>query len=333
MSKSAKAQVDELRARESRQLRDQKIHKIRAAMEVQVYGAKKITTTKWKEFQVRLDRVPQAATAWSDADPQSAKERLQCEIHQVTPVERKLFDKLFQHHKWPLLQEVGTEATGPRSTFARNLAQMKTAAEEEVYAVANMTTDMHVEFQVRLSDAENGATTGSIADTDRIANPLEREIDGITSNEQMRCKKDLSIRLFEFEACWRSIGIQELQKTIKLRVIHFGSPTIHLVSHISESIWPMSSGNNCTPDISEWLHIGNVKEVYQSRNKVNCNWLMLKHNDRCTSLDYMEETLTYLALQGWYKIDLAEVFNLLSATEKLRNTRRAHLLCVHHCQE
>jgi len=53
---------------------------------------------------------------------------------------------------------------------------------------------------------------------------------------------------------------------------------------------------------------------------------MLKHNDRCTSLDYMEETLSYLALQGWYDIDSAKVFNLLSATNKRRSTCRAHLL-------
>ena len=48
---------------------------------------------------------------------------------------------------------------------------------------------------------------------------------------------------------------------------------------------------------------------------------MLKHNDRCTGLDYLEETLSYLALQGWYNIDLAKVFNLLSATDKQRSTR------------
>ena len=54
---------------------------------------------------------------------------------------------------------------------------------------------------------------------------------------------------------------------------------------------------------------------------------MLKHND------YMEETLSHLALQGWYDIDWAKVFNLLYATDKQRNTRRAHLLRDQHCQE
>ena len=74
MSKSAKAKVDELLARESHHLREQKIHKIRAAMEVQLYGAEKVTTSKRRQFQVRLNRARQAATIWSDADQQRAIE-------------------------------------------------------------------------------------------------------------------------------------------------------------------------------------------------------------------------------------------------------------------
>src|SRR5258705_13475975 len=101
-------------------------------------------------------------------------------------------------------------------------------------------------------------------------------------------------------------------------MIHFGYPKMHLVSHISEAIRRMGSGDNFTTDISERLHISNVKEAYRSTNKVNYIPQMLKHNDQCTSLDYLEETLSYLALQGWYNIDSAKVFNLLSAADKRR---------------
>ena len=38
---------------------------------------------------------------------------------------------------------------------------------------------------------------------------------------------------------------------------------------------------------------------------------MLKHNDWCTGLDYMEETLSYLALKGWYDIDSGKDFKQL----------------------
>jgi len=46
MFKSAKAKVDELLARESHYLREQKIHKICAAMAIQLYGAEEVTTSK-----------------------------------------------------------------------------------------------------------------------------------------------------------------------------------------------------------------------------------------------------------------------------------------------
>jgi len=133
---------------------------------------------------------------------------------------------------------------------------------------------------------------------DCVANQLEREIYCITSNEQMRFRKELSIRLIEFEACWKAIGVQELWKTIEQHVTYFGYPKVNLVSHILESIRQMGSGDNFTTDISEQLHIGNVKEEYRSTNTVNCIRQMLELNDQFTGLDYMEETLCHLALQG-----------------------------------
>jgi len=77
MLKSAKATVDELLARQSHHLGEQKIHKICAAMEFQLYYAQKVTTSKGRQFQVRLNRAQQAATIWSDADWQRAIERLE----------------------------------------------------------------------------------------------------------------------------------------------------------------------------------------------------------------------------------------------------------------
>jgi len=196
-----------------------------------------------------------------------------------------------------------------------------------------MTADKRLQFQILLSAAETDATTWSLADMERVTIQLEREIYGITSNEQKRFKKEFSIRLIEFEAWWDTISIPALRKSIDQRVILFGYPIMHLVSHISESIQRMGSGDNFTTDISERLHFTNVKEAYRSTNKVNYIRQMLKHNDRCTGLDYMEETLSYLALQGWYDIDSAKVFNLLSAPDKRRSTPRAHLLRLQTIQD
>jgi len=176
MLKSVKAKVDELLAQKSHQLRGQTIHRIRAAMEDQQYGAEKVTTSKPRQFQVCLNRARQAATIWSDTDWQRAIERLEHTIHQVTPAEHKLFDKLFQHHEQQPLLDVGTKATSPRSIFTKKLAQMKTAAEEEAYGAVNMTANKCVQFQVCLSDADIEPTTWSIADMDCIVNQLKREI-------------------------------------------------------------------------------------------------------------------------------------------------------------
>jgi len=251
----------------------------------------------------------------------------------MTPGKRKLFDKLFQHHERQLLQEVGTKATGPRSILGKKLAQIKTSDGEEVYGAVNMTADKRVELQVRVCNAETEATTWSLAEIDRIVSQLEREIYGITSNEKMQFKQELSIHLIEFEAWWQAIGVQELRITIEPCVLHFGYPKMHHVSHISESIGRMGTGNNFTTNLSDRLPIGDVKEAYRSTNKVNYIRQMLKHNDWSTALDYMEETLSYLALQGWYDIDAAKVFNLLSGADKRQNTRRAHLLRLQHCQD
>jgi len=95
----------------------------------------------------------------------------------------------------------------------------------------------------------------------------------------------------------------------------------------------MGSSDNFTTDISERPHIATVKEAYQSSNKANYIRQMLKHNDQCTGLDYMGETLSHLALQGWYAIHSAKVFNLLSATDTRRCTHRAHLLHLQTIQE
>jgi hypothetical protein len=60
---------------------------------------------------------------------------------------------------------------------------------------------------------------------------------------------------------------------------------------------------------------------------------MFKHNGLCTSLDYMEETLPLLALEGCYDINCAKLFNLLSATNKRQSTHGAHLLSLQTPQE
>jgi len=59
-------------------------------------------------------------------------------------------------------------ATGPWITFATKLAQMITAAEEEINGAVNVTFDKHVNFQDHLCHVKSEATTWSIVNMDHI---------------------------------------------------------------------------------------------------------------------------------------------------------------------
>jgi len=113
MSIYVKAKLDAVLARESHHLQEQKIVNVRVPMEVGLYVADCFSVSKQSQFPLCLNRTRHAATIRSDADWQRAIEQLESEIQWVTPAERKLFDKLFQHHERQLLQEVGTKATSP----------------------------------------------------------------------------------------------------------------------------------------------------------------------------------------------------------------------------
>jgi len=102
---------------------------------------------------------------------------------------------------------------------------------------------------------------------------------------------------------------------------------------ISEGIQQMGSSDNWITDNSERLYIGNEKVAYESTNTVIYIQQVFKNHDQCTSHKLMHETLWYLALQGWYNINLTTVFYLLSTTNTQRNTCSAQLLRLQRCQQ
>jgi hypothetical protein len=111
--------------------------------------------------------------------------------------------------------------------------------------------------------------------------------------------------LIQCGAWWKATSIQALQKTIE-HVTHIGYPNIHHLSHISGSIQCMGSGDNFTSDISKRLYITNKNKTDQFTKNADYIQQILKHPDWCTSLDYLDETLSYLPFQGWYNIDSAK---------------------------
>jgi hypothetical protein len=109
---------------------------------------------------------------------------------------------------------------------------------------------------------------------------------------------ELFFHFIKYVVWWQVIDILEDRNTILPHVIYFAYSAIHLVCSISKSIQPNAFGDNFITNNSERLHIGNVKEAYQSTNKVNYIAQIHKHNDRCTVLADMEETLLNLILQN-----------------------------------
>jgi hypothetical protein len=234
MLKSSKANGDDLLATEPHQFSEQQIHKIHAAMEAVVQGAEKVSTTKCRQFLVCLNRAQQTATTWSDTDRQKEIEELEHEIGQVTPAICKLLDQLFQCHERKQLQDVGTKVTNPGRICTSVLALRQTATKNEAPRAANITADERLEFQVCISNAETEALTWSLADTEQVIDQLEREIYGITLNEQKRFRMEFSICMVQIDAWYKIIGIHRLMKTIDQWVIHFSYPKRNLWSEILE---------------------------------------------------------------------------------------------------
>ena len=128
----------------------------------------------------------------------------------------------------------------------------------------------------------------------------------------------------KFEEDWVSRKGPATRSRLEDQFYHFAKPKMHLLSHYKSFIIRMGAPDNFSTDISELLHIANVKEVYRSTNRVsNFMFQVLRHNDRHTSLDYMHLNLRWLALNGWYTGDSARVLGLLTVEESKLLTRRA----------
>ncbi|KAG0643370.1 hypothetical protein HOY80DRAFT_997773 [Tuber brumale] len=71
---------------------------------------------------------------------------------------------------------------------------------------------------------------------------------------------------------------------------------MHMLSHASNTIHRIGSPDNFSTDISELLHIENIKEAYRASNRVQYEDQMLWYNDRQTGIVYMVQILEDLAL-------------------------------------
>jgi len=146
------------------------------------------------------------------------------------------------------MSAVGTKITIPRSIFANKLAQLNTAAKEEIYEVANMTTNKHVESQVHVSNTETEATAMSIPDMDHVANQLEEDI------------------CYHFK--W-AVAVQE-------RIVH---PLDQIWSLVEGNWRSAAQENHPTACNTFWTSKNALCEPYIRSNSVNGFWRHFHHWD------------------------------------------------------
>lgn len=108
------------------------------------------------------------------------------------------------------------------------------------------------------------------------------------------------------------VQIQRVRRALKLKVNNFSYIKMHLPTHIADCVRYMGSPDNFSTDISELLHIENIKEAYRASNRVDYEKQMLFWNEWILNLAYMDQTLKFLALQGYYVPDQASPLSAYS---------------------
>ncbi|KAG0125070.1 hypothetical protein HOY82DRAFT_493442, partial [Tuber indicum] len=139
-----------------------------------------------------------------------------------------------------------------------------------------------------------------------------------------RSHSDYTLGLLDNELAilYRSKSVFQKLETA---IYHFRFPKMDMLSHTSNSIRRMGSPDNFSTNISDLLHIENVKEVYRASSRVQYEEQMLWYNDRHTWIAYMVQTLQYLALSGMYDHDTARALGIHTRKEKLLSTRHMRL--------
>ena len=158
---------------------------------------------------------------------------------------------------------------------------------------------------------------------EHIYHCVEVEVFGVDSAAQVAFRQAMCEKRRQYDQDWEVRKGPALRKRLESECFHFGKPKMHLLSHYREFIIRMGASDNFSTDISELLHISNIKDAYRASNRVNCMRQVLANNDGHTALDYMHQTLRWLALQGWHDNDSAAILDLVRAAEKRRYTRRA----------
>jgi hypothetical protein len=297
------------------------IEKITRSLQAEFY---RTTPRQRNVFQARLDTERQRTAVWDLQQKAQVVVQLEEELFGATGASRVVFHRLFNASKERLGSQLGPRSgRGPRSKFAKDLEHERWLIRAIAYGSLRVTDGARQEFEERLLQAEHAALEQSAKDLDEFSRRLELEVYGVDNACQRRFQQAMTVQRLKYDEEWEARKGPSLRKQLETEHFHFGLPKMHLLSHYREFIVQMGSPDNYTTDISERLHITNVKNPYRGSNRVDFLRQILLHNDRHTSIAYMEQTLKWLAMKGWHDADSAAVLNLMSPQDKRQMTRRA----------
>lgn len=125
--------------------------------------------------------------------------------------------------------------------------------------------------------------------------------------------------------------IEQAYRALQLKVNNLASIEMLLPTHIPHYVRYLGSPDNFSTDISELLHIENVKEAYQTTNKVNYEKQIMCWNERRLNLVYMDQTLKFLALNRHYIPESARMVDLChpEGSHLINLTSKAYMLIQH----
>jgi hypothetical protein len=297
------------------------IEKITRSLQAKYY---RTTPHQRKIFQERLESEHQRTAVWDPQEKTQVVLELEEELFGATGASRVVFDRLFNASKDRLESQLGPHSgRGPRSKFAKDLEHERWSIRAIAYGSLRVTDGARQEFEERLLQAEHTALQQSVKELAEFSRRLELEVYGVDNACQRAFQQAMTVQRLKYDEEWEARKGPSLRKQLETEYFHFGLPKMHLLSHYREFIVQMGSPDNYTTDISELLHITNVKEGYRASNRVDFVRQILLHNDRHTSIAYMEHTLRWLALRGWHDADSAVVLNLMSSRDRQQMTRRA----------
>ena len=120
---------------------------------------------------------------------------------------------------------------GPKSKFARKLAQECLATKRAVYGQPRITSAAIEDYEKQVSMHEEQATNLGKDLQEQIFHRVEVEVFGVDSAAQVAFQQAMFAMAQQYDQDWEVRKGLVLRKRLRSEYFHFGKPKMHLLSH------------------------------------------------------------------------------------------------------